>query len=369
MISISLCMIVKNEASSLKRCLLSLKDIVDEIIIIDTGSTDNTKEIAHEFTTQIYDFRWNDDFSEARNFSFSFATKDYIYCADADEVLDEANKIKFLQLKQVLLPEIELVQMKYVTKTDFNTVLNAKKEYRPKLFKRLRTFTWIDPIHETIRLEPIVYDSDIEIFHMPASMHQKRDFQTFLRSYEKNHMLSNKVRSMYARELMICGTKEDFCDAKPVFFDYLSSFEANEPSNAAYAKEATCILLKTARLSNDFAYLLQYSLNDLLTTPSSEACLELGLFFMEQGYYEQAILWFYNAAFETSSILNIRSQGNLPLNCLSECYHHIITRLNESLKTADKEQFLNIKAQIEEYSALALSYEQKAASFELPEEL
>ena len=60
---------------------------------------------------------------------------DYIYTADADEVLDDFNHERFLRLKNALLPEIEIVQMKYVTDADFDTVLNAKKEYRPKLFK------------------------------------------------------------------------------------------------------------------------------------------------------------------------------------------------------------------------------------------
>lgn len=83
---------------------------------------------------------------------------------------------RFLRLKDALLPEIEIVQMKYVTQGTFDTVLNAKKEYRPKLFRRLRTFTWIDPIHETVRLTPVTFDSDVEILHCPQSLHSKRDF-------------------------------------------------------------------------------------------------------------------------------------------------------------------------------------------------
>ena len=88
MISISLCMIVKNEEQVLSRCLDSIADLMDEIIIVDTGSTDRTKEIAARYTDRIYDFTWTGNFSDARNFSFSKATKDYIYCADADEVLE-----------------------------------------------------------------------------------------------------------------------------------------------------------------------------------------------------------------------------------------------------------------------------------------
>lgn len=68
--TISLCMIVKNEEQALPKCLESIKDIVDEIIIIDTGSTDRTKELAKKFTDKIYDFEWINDFGAARNYSF-----------------------------------------------------------------------------------------------------------------------------------------------------------------------------------------------------------------------------------------------------------------------------------------------------------
>ena len=88
MISLSLCMIVKDEEEVIRRCLDSVINIVDEIIIVDTGSTDKTKEIAKEYTRKVYDFKWIDDFSEARNFSFSKASKEYILWMDADEYFD-----------------------------------------------------------------------------------------------------------------------------------------------------------------------------------------------------------------------------------------------------------------------------------------
>ena len=68
MISIGLCMIVKNEEAVLRRILTPMSKLVDKIYICDTGSVDKTKEIAREFTDEVYDFLWSDDFSAARNF-------------------------------------------------------------------------------------------------------------------------------------------------------------------------------------------------------------------------------------------------------------------------------------------------------------
>ncbi len=85
--TVSLCMIVKNEADDLAKCLSSVKPFVDEMILVDTGSNDNTREIARAFGTKVYDFKWTDDFSEARNFSISKAKGDWIFLLDADEVV------------------------------------------------------------------------------------------------------------------------------------------------------------------------------------------------------------------------------------------------------------------------------------------
>jgi len=243
MVSISICMIVKNEEAVLARCLDSLQGIAEEIIIVDTGSTDRTKEIAAKYTDKIYDFEWINDFSAARNFAFSKATGDYIYSADADEVLEEKDRQKFLQLKQVLLPEIEIVEMIYVNPEDCNMVYNYTREPRPKLFKRLREFRWIDPIHETVALQPLVYSSDIEIKHLPENLHSGRDFSAMLRELNKNGRLSDRLYSMYAKELFISGTKEDFEAAKPWFELRKNQAEATEVVSALAADETAIGLL------------------------------------------------------------------------------------------------------------------------------
>jgi glycosyltransferase involved in cell wall biosynthesis len=82
---LSLCMIVKDEAFFLEECLASAAPHVDEIVIVDTGSTDGTVEIARRFTEQILDFEWIDDFSAARNTGIAAASGDWILVLDADE--------------------------------------------------------------------------------------------------------------------------------------------------------------------------------------------------------------------------------------------------------------------------------------------
>ena len=85
---ISLCMIVKDEEKFLENCLESVKNCVDEIIVVDTGSTDRTIEIARSFDAHVYQHPWENDFSKHRNQSLSHAHGDWIFWIDADEVLE-----------------------------------------------------------------------------------------------------------------------------------------------------------------------------------------------------------------------------------------------------------------------------------------
>lgn len=95
---ISLCMIVRDEEENLGRCLDHIAKYMEEVIIVDTGSTDKTKEIAKKYTDKIYDFEWIHDFSAARNYSISKATNEYVLILDSDEYVQsiDMNEIKRL---------------------------------------------------------------------------------------------------------------------------------------------------------------------------------------------------------------------------------------------------------------------------------
>ena len=149
MVTISLCMIVKNEEDVLGRCLECVQGIVDEIIIVDTGSTDTTKAIAQKYTDKVFDFEWINDFSAARNNAFSKATKDYILWLDADDIILEADIKKFKDLKETLTLDIDNVMMKYNVGFDENGTVTLSY-FRERLSKRTNNAQWMEPVHECL---------------------------------------------------------------------------------------------------------------------------------------------------------------------------------------------------------------------------
>lgn len=303
MATISVCMIVKNEEDTLERCLESLKSLYDELIIVDTGSTDKTKSIASKYTDKIYDFAWVGDFSKARNFAFSKATMDYIYSADADECIDEENRKKFLDLKEVIMPEVEIVQMIY-SEPEISTVLNSESELRPKLYKRERNFTWIDPVHETVRTLPVVFDSDIVIEHRPQSLHAPRDFSLIEQAYENDGSLSKKLYEMYAREVYRWGSQKALTNAADIFDKVLN----NEVLSSELFVQLSVVCAKSARLNGNTKEFIRHTAKILATSACSEICIELEEYFREAGDTKEADLWHFNAANETEPVLDASNQ-------------------------------------------------------------
>ncbi len=316
MITVSLCMIVKNEERILARCLDSIADLMDEIIIVDTGSTDATKQIAAGYTDKIYDFTWIGDFSAARNFAFSKAGMEYIYSADADEVLDEKNREAFRLLKETLLPEIDIVQMYYANQLSHGTIYNFDKELRPKLFKRLRSFQWQGAIHEQVNLEPVIYDSEIEIRHLPENNHKDRDLAAFAKRAAEGDRLDKRLHNIYAKELFISGEDKDFITAREFFRQSCHDTERSVDE----IKEAACVAARAARICGDAEDFFKYAMKVIACDGCAEICCELGEYYLAKQDIDEAIVWFYNGAYETESILNIHSGGDMPLHGLARCY-------------------------------------------------
>ena len=164
MISLSLCIIVKNEEKVLPRILKPMKEIVDKILICDTGSTDRTKKIIREFTAEVYDFPWKNDFSAARNFISEKVSTDYWMWLDADDMITQENLYRLKQLKETLSPNTDMVMMDYVT--DFDEWNHAAFScYRERILKTSRNFRWRGRVHESIIPTGNILYSPIQIEH------------------------------------------------------------------------------------------------------------------------------------------------------------------------------------------------------------
>ena len=146
---VSLCLIVKNEEKNLPACLESAADLVDEIVVVDTGSTDQTKEIAARFGAKVVDFPWIDSFSAARNESLRHATGQWIFWMDADDRLDADNRTKLRSLFATLKTENAAYSMKCLCLPDAETGTATVVDHI-RLFRNDPALRWEHRVHEQI---------------------------------------------------------------------------------------------------------------------------------------------------------------------------------------------------------------------------
>lgn len=165
---LSICMMVKNESQHLKKCLDSLlpimKKIKSELIIVDTGSEDNTVEIAKKYTDKVYFHKWNNNFSEMRNKTISYAKGEWIFIIDGDEVVEKPQLlVKFLKSKESNYYNTGLVLIK--------SYLNEYNESSygvhllSRLFKNYEGFGYEGAIHERAKLKDPVCNIGVQLLH------------------------------------------------------------------------------------------------------------------------------------------------------------------------------------------------------------
>lgn len=203
--TISLCMIVKDEEEVLRRCLLGIAKWVDEIIVVDTGSTDGTKKIAKEFTDKVYDFRWIDDFSAARNYSFSLATGDYLLWLDADDYVPKEEIPKLILLRKRLETEQpDGIFCPYFCSVNEYTPPLAY--YRERFLRRSANPVWKGAVHECIAVKGAPIYSDFSVWHYGSSKPRgDRNLRIYFKEIEKGIPLSARDEFYYARELYYNG--------------------------------------------------------------------------------------------------------------------------------------------------------------------
>ncbi|WP_152657816.1 glycosyltransferase family 2 protein [Oceanobacillus sp. CFH 90083] len=290
MVKISLCMIVKNEEEVLRQCLDSVNAICDEIIIVDTGSTDDTKQIASEYTEKVMDFKWIDDFSAARNFAFKQAASDYILWLDADDILKEEDQKKLKKLKEELDASVDAVSMLY--HIAFDEFDNPTFSYRRnRLVKRERNFTWIGPVHEYLEVSGNIISSDIAVTHRKADKSDvkainDRNLKIYEKRLEQGEEFSPRDLFYYANEL-----KDHHLFQKAVIYyrEFLATKKGwVEDEIRACINMAECYRL----LGNAEKEIEALVLSITYDVPRPEVSCRIGDLYKEKHLFQKAIIWY-----------------------------------------------------------------------------
>lgn len=233
MATLSVCMIVKNEQQFLEETLNSIKDLADEIIIVDTGSTDATRTIARKFTDKIYDFAWIDDFSAARNFSLRQATKEWILVLDGDEVVSKKDHqlIKAI-MEEEKYPLVSLIQRNYTTNKHQPLFKSNDDRYKDeakglpgfvpvdiiRLFKNNQGIAFHGVVHESVdatmrKLHLKFMRTDMPIHHYqhlkPQQSHDEK-LKKYLSLLEKNEQqYPDNLKNLHDLALVYLEQKKD----------------------------------------------------------------------------------------------------------------------------------------------------------------
>ena len=286
---LSLCMIVRDEEARLGRCLESVKDAVDEIVILDTGSADGTKAVALRYTDRVYDYVWRDDFADARNTSFSYASKPFILWLDADDVLDPGEQEKLMALKARLDDSVDAVMLPYAYAfgPDGRPSLVFERE---RIVRRAAGFRFEGVVHEAMAVGGHVLHEDIVVRH--TGQHGAQSNRRNLSIYEgwiaRGRELSARDRYYYARELKSAG---EIGKAEAAFAAFLEmdGWVVNRQDALIQRGECLAQLGRGQEAKRSLFAALEHG------TPRAEALCALGACFLEEGELHAAAHW-YRAA-------------------------------------------------------------------------
>lgn len=303
-------MIVKNEEEFLEQCLNSVKELVNEIIIVDTGSTDKTIEIAKMFNAKIFKYEWNNDFSEARNFSIKQATKEWILFIDADEIISHEDHAKIKELtenKEVM--GYFLIQRNYINdSTTLGWVPSKDDNYKEKkdftgylpnpiirLFQNNKGIQFKNKVHESIgesiyKMNGKVKNSNIPIHHYgKANLEKMKEKGEMYTQIGEDKIEENADEAKWHFELGVQHQELNQLDKASHYFK--NAIEKNPKYVKAYINLGGN-LIKQNKLTDAFK-ILKTALK--ISPNSAEAYNNIGIILAKGGKIEKSTLLFQKA--------------------------------------------------------------------------
>lgn len=329
--SLSVCLIVKNEENVIARCLACVKKFADEIVVVDTGSADRTVEEVKKFTDNIYFFKWIDDFSAARNFSLDKACGDYVMWLDADDVITDENCRKIKKLLNGT--DFDMAFLPYAATAEDGAPNFIY--YRERIFKRNKNFRFSGAVHEAVSPQGKVIYGDATILHNKVKESEPlRNLRILQKQIARGICLNEREKFYYGRELFY---NRMYRESIAVLEDFLCG------NGWVENKIEACLNLYRAYviIGDEKAALNALLRSFLYAPPRSEACCILGAYFLEQNDVSCAIYWYQSALecendLRSGAFVNIDFCGFIPYIQLCVLYD----RLGET----GKANFYNEKA-------------------------
>ncbi len=278
-------MIVRDEADVLERLLAQVAKFADQIVIVDTGSVDATKEIARKYTHDVYDYAWCDDFASARNYSLALAKCDYIMWLDADDYITDDNVAKICSLKRGPAPK-DLYMCRYATHFD---ALGTPTFifYRERIFCRDKGYSFEGFVHECIVPSGDIAYSDITVEHRKVkTTYSRRNLDIYRKHLRAGASLDTRSQYYYAKELYYHGYYAKAIRELNKFLHRKDQFFPNVVD--AYLTVSKCLTSRgdyRGAMRMWGRYLSEYA-------PDSEVCCEIADIFWHMGKVAEAIYYY-----------------------------------------------------------------------------
>ena len=317
--TISVCMIIKDEEETLDRILSKITKFADEIIVVDTGSQDNSIAIAKKYTNKVYEYTWQNDFSKARNRAFEYATMDYVMWLDAYDDISIDSIAKLNRLKQYIV-DTDVVMLPYNVSFDENGA-TTYSYFRERIVKNDGSFHFVNPVHEVIVPHGQIMHKNIPIMHKKVkNTNPKRNLDIYLSLKSNGHLFSPRNQFYFACEYYYNGLYADAILEFDKFLDMPLGYYEN--------KIQACLnMMRIYVFRGEYDKAIEYGLYSMkYDTPRSEIACELGGIYLHLKEYNKAIYW-YTLAIQKISNNNgfheIDKYGYEPCIQIGICYYYM----------------------------------------------
>lgn len=290
---LSIAIIGKNNQTTLPALLYSLSSIqYDELIFVDTGSTDHTKMIAQQFNqkVKVFDFEWCDDFAAARNFAYAQCSGDWIMWVDTDDIVLNGEKITELISSVEKDKSIDAIVLpyQYIVDDDGNII---NEQYRIRISKKDH-FKWVGAVHEDLiafRKLNRLYNLEVKIRHTAKMEEGHSKLLRNLAIIEKQLEKEKKEEKVDARTVLyyahtLFGLNR-WADARDAYISYTSVSGWEEDLYLAYIRLAHCDRELKAYNHSVESIQMAWSIEPL----APEAYIQLGQTYHDMGLYKKAI--------------------------------------------------------------------------------